>query len=84
MPAAWAARGRRTSVSRATCKLRSVAFPSISTGAYGYPMGQAAEIALGTAMDYLRAHPDIELVRFVLFGASAYRTYEDTLKRLTA
>ena len=64
--------------------LRSVAFPSISTGAYGYPMGEAAEIALGTAMDYLRAYPDIERVRFVLFGASAYQTYEDALKRLMA
>ncbi len=64
--------------------LRSVSFPSISTGAYGYPMDQAAEIALKTVMDYLREHPEIELVRFVLFGASAYRTYEDVLKRLMA
>jgi len=62
--------------------IRSVAFPSISTGAYGYPMEEAAEIALRTVMDYLRAHPEIELVRFVLFGERAYRTYEKTLARL--
>ncbi len=63
-------------------KLKSVAFPSISTGAYGYPLEEAAPIALKTAMDYLKAHPDIELVRFVLFGREAYQAYEKALKEL--
>jgi len=63
-------------------KLKSVAFPSISTGAYGYPMAEAAPIALKTAMDYLKAHPDVQLVRFVLFGRDAYQVYEKALKDL--
>jgi O-acetyl-ADP-ribose deacetylase (regulator of RNase III) len=73
----------RNSLKLASSKgLKSVAFPSISTGAYGYPMDQAAEIALRTVIDYLKNNTDIELVRFVLFGKEAYKTYEETLKRL--
>jgi O-acetyl-ADP-ribose deacetylase (regulator of RNase III) len=63
-------------------KLKSVAFPSISTGAYGYPLAEAAPIALKTVMDYLKTHPDIEMVRFVLFGQEAYQAYEKSLKEL--
>ena len=62
--------------------IKSVAFPSISTGAYGYPIELAAPIALRTAMDYLESHSDIALVRFVLFGSSAYKAYEKALKGL--
>jgi O-acetyl-ADP-ribose deacetylase (regulator of RNase III) len=64
-------------------KLKNVAFPSISTGAYGYPLEEAAPVALKTVMDYLKVHPDIELVRFVLFGREAYQAYEKALKDLT-
>ncbi len=63
-------------------KLKSVAFPSISTGAYGYPLEEAAPIALKTVADYLNSHSDIQLVRFVLFGQEAYRAYEKALKDL--
>ncbi|HYB21544.1 MAG TPA: O-acetyl-ADP-ribose deacetylase [Thermodesulfobacteriota bacterium] len=63
-------------------KLKSIAFPSISTGAYGYPLEEAAPIALKTAMDYLKSHPDIQLVRFVLFGQDACGAYEKALKDL--
>ncbi len=62
--------------------IKSVAFPSISTGAYGYPIELAAPIALQTVRDYLEAHPDIELVRFVLYGRSAYAAYKHALKEL--
>jgi O-acetyl-ADP-ribose deacetylase (regulator of RNase III) len=62
--------------------IKSVAFPSLSTGAYGYPLELAAPIALRTVMDYLQAHPKIELVRFVLFGSSAYAAYGKALKGL--
>jgi O-acetyl-ADP-ribose deacetylase (regulator of RNase III) len=62
--------------------IKSVAFPSISTGAYGYPMAEAARIGLQTVIDYLRTHPEIILVRFVLFGQAAYRTYEQVLEEL--
>jgi O-acetyl-ADP-ribose deacetylase (regulator of RNase III) len=63
-------------------RLKSVAFPSISTGAYGYPLEEAAPIALRTVMDYLKSHPDIQLVRFVLFGNEAYQAYEKALNDL--
>jgi O-acetyl-ADP-ribose deacetylase (regulator of RNase III) len=56
--------------------IKSLAFPSISTGAYGYPIEMAAPIALETVMLYLRSHSEIEIVRFVLFGSSAYEVYE--------
>jgi O-acetyl-ADP-ribose deacetylase (regulator of RNase III) len=60
-------------------KLQSIAFPSISTGAYGYPLDEAATIALQTVKDFLQSHGEIELVRFVLFGEEAYRAYEKAL-----
>lgn len=63
-------------------KLRSVAFPSISTGAYGYPLNEAATIALKTVIHYLKTHTDIRLVRFVLFDLKAYQTYEKVLQEL--
>jgi O-acetyl-ADP-ribose deacetylase (regulator of RNase III) len=73
----------RESLKLASAKgLRSLAFPSISTGAYGYPLAAAAEIALRTTLDYLARHPEITLVRFVLFGRPAYETYESVLKEL--
>jgi len=62
--------------------IKSVSFPSISTGAYGYPIELAAPIALQTAMDYLQDHPEIELVRFVLYGSSAYDAYGQASKAL--
>lgn len=65
-------------------KLRSVAFPSISTGAYGFPLNEAAVIALKTVITYLKTHTDIRMVRFVLFNQKAYRVYENTLKSFTA
>lgn len=63
--------------------IRSIAFPSISTGVYRYPLADAAEIALKTAIAYLKEHNDIELIRFVLFGHDALETYEKVLKTVT-
>lgn len=63
-------------------KISSIAFPSISTGVYGYPVDKASHIALKTVMDYLKDHPEIQLVRFVLFDSNTYRTYEEALKEL--
>ncbi len=60
--------------------INSISFPSISTGAYGYPMEDAARIAIKTVIDYLRGHTGISLVRFVLFGHEAYKTYERILE----
>jgi len=63
-------------------KLKSIAFPAISTGVYGYPVNEAAQIALETTIDYLKEHSDIELVRFVLFGRNTYNTFAGELKKL--
>jgi O-acetyl-ADP-ribose deacetylase (regulator of RNase III) len=64
-------------------KLKSVAFPAISTGVYGYPVDEAAHIALTTIIDYLKEHADIELVRFVLFGLKTYEIFAAELKKIT-
>ncbi len=63
-------------------KIASIAFPSISTGIYGYPVDEASRIALKTVRDYLKNHPEIKLVRFVLFDPTTYHAYEDALKQL--
>lgn len=63
-------------------KIPSLAFPSISTGAYGYPIEAAARIALTTVRDYLQGHPEIRLVRFVLYGKQAFEAYERVLKSM--
>lgn len=62
----------------------SVAFPAISTGVYGYPMDEAAKIAFRTIIDYLTEHPEIELVRYVLFDEPAFRTHAQALEEVLA
>ena len=62
--------------------IRSVAFPSISTGAYGYPLAEAAPVALRTVIRFLQDHPEIERVRFVLRGLKTFKVFEEALKRL--
>ena len=54
---------------------RSVAFPSISTGVYGYPVLQAAHVALKTIMDFLRSRPDMD-VCMVCHGADTLHAYQ--------
>lgn len=61
---------------------RSVAFPALSTGAYGYPMEQAAQVALQTVCEFLAQHRKPELVRFVLYDDRAYRHFADALEKL--
>jgi O-acetyl-ADP-ribose deacetylase (regulator of RNase III) len=62
---------------------RSIALPALSTGAYRYPMDQAAQVALQTAIDFLRQHERPEVVRFVLFDAGAYGAFAAALEELT-
>lgn len=61
---------------------RSVAFPSLSTGAYGYPLDQASRIALGTSADFLRQQGAPSLVRFVLFGDDALEAFRQALDEM--
>ncbi|MGB9629860.1 MAG: O-acetyl-ADP-ribose deacetylase [Thermodesulfobacteriota bacterium] len=63
-------------------KISSIAFPSISTGVYGYPVEEASRIALKTVRDYLKDHPEIKLVRFVLFDSKTFDHYQEALKEI--
>jgi O-acetyl-ADP-ribose deacetylase len=55
--------------------LKSVAFPSISTGAYGYPIENACKIAIATVLEQLEKFPDIQYVTFCLFSKRDLETY---------
>lgn len=59
--------------------LKSIAFPSISTGAYGYPIEEAARIALNTVAEFLREHGAPSHVRFVLFSERDLEVYKRAL-----
>ncbi|MGM0366922.1 MAG: macro domain-containing protein [Actinomycetota bacterium] len=61
----------------------SISFPSLSTGAFGYPVEKAAEVALKTVIDYLENNQDIKLVRFSLFSQKDFEVYKNTLEKLT-
>jgi O-acetyl-ADP-ribose deacetylase (regulator of RNase III) len=64
-------------------KLSSVAFPSISTGVYGYPVDQAAKVALRTVSDFLRDKTtSLQQVYFVLYDSNTYQTYAVELGEL--
>ena len=58
--------------------IESVDFPSISTGVYGYPLAQAAAVALRAIMDFLREHPLPRRVRMVCHSEEAARVYRQT------
>jgi len=59
---------------------RSVAFPAISTGVYGYPKDEAAKIAVAAISAFLTAHPQIEEVRLVCFSEDSAQAHERALK----
>jgi O-acetyl-ADP-ribose deacetylase (regulator of RNase III) len=63
--------------------LSSISFPSISTGAYGYPVAEAAKVALGTIMLFLQQSiTSIKEIVFVLFDPKTYKTYSSTLEEI--
>ncbi len=59
--------------------LKSVAFPAISCGVYGYPIEDAARIAVTTVSEFLATAKAVDLVRFVLFSEGDFRVYEQLL-----
>jgi O-acetyl-ADP-ribose deacetylase (regulator of RNase III) len=71
---------RRSLEVAAQNNLRTIAFPSISTGIFGFPIEQAAPIALRTAHEFLQGNPDFEFVRFVLWGEKDYNHFVKALK----
>lgn len=65
--------------------LRSISFPSISTGAYGYPLAEAAGVALQAVVDFLRQRDtSVEEVYFVLYDARTYDAYISKLAELAS
>ncbi len=62
--------------------LKSVSFPSLSTGAYGYPVRLAAAVALETVIDFLHQQESLEEVVFVLFDDATYQKYAQALEAL--
>jgi O-acetyl-ADP-ribose deacetylase (regulator of RNase III) len=60
--------------------LKSISFPAISTGIFGFPLDRCARIMLGTVRDYLRGETGLARVTFCLFGEESFRVFEDTLK----
>ena len=60
----------------------SLALPSISTGVYGYPVHEAAPVAIRTVASYLATHPEIHVVRFVLFDAITFAAYQQVLSQV--
>jgi len=62
--------------------VKSISFPSISTGIYGYPVKEAAEIAVSIIIDYLKEHAEIERVRLVLFSEEDFNTYRSAVKEI--
>ncbi|HZP02475.1 MAG TPA: O-acetyl-ADP-ribose deacetylase [Terriglobia bacterium] len=59
--------------------VKTIAFPAISTGAYGFPLEQAARIAVKEVASFLEQHPSIEKVVFVCFGKHAFDCYNKIL-----
>lgn len=60
----------------------SIAFPSISTGAYGYPVEKAAAIALGTVENFCKTNEHLAEIVFVLFDGHTFNAYREALKAI--
>ncbi|GAC1332715.1 MAG: O-acetyl-ADP-ribose deacetylase [Chloroflexota bacterium] len=64
--------------------LETIVFPSLGTGAYGYPIEEAAPIALRAVNRHLRGETTLERATFVLFSPPDFQRYREVLKSLTA
>jgi O-acetyl-ADP-ribose deacetylase len=82
IPLLLASAHRRSLEVAAENSLTTLAFPAISTGVYGYPLEEAATIALATTCDFLVQHDQTMLVRFVLFNEAALNAYASALEAL--
>jgi O-acetyl-ADP-ribose deacetylase (regulator of RNase III) len=64
-------------------EIESIAFPAISTGAFGYPVKKAAKVALTTIIDTIPELEKVKKIRFVLYGESDFEVHKETLEELT-
>ncbi len=61
--------------------LKSIAFPAISTGIFGFPLQRCAEIMLATTLDYLKGQTGLERVVFCLYGRESFDVFAEQLQR---
>jgi len=61
--------------------LKSISFPAISTGIFGFPIQRCAEIMLKTTTDYLKGQTGLQRVVFCLFGQESYKVFENQLNQ---
>ena len=64
--------------------LKSISFPAISTGIFGFPIQRCAEIMLKTTIDYLKGQTGLEKVVFCLFGRDSYEVFASRLEQETS
>jgi O-acetyl-ADP-ribose deacetylase (regulator of RNase III) len=64
--------------------LKSISFPAISTGIFGFPIDRCAEIMLKTTVEYLKGQTGLEKVVFCLFGRDSYEVFTNQLKKETS
>ena len=64
-------------------RLKSIAFPAISTGIFGYPLDRCAEIMLKETIHYLGGKTDLEKVAFCLFDQKALNTFKEKMKEIS-
>ncbi len=62
--------------------LKSVSFPSISTGVYSYPIPEASQVALGAVVDFLKKDTSLDEVVFVLFDSRTFEAYSQSLEKI--
>ncbi|MGQ9788515.1 MAG: O-acetyl-ADP-ribose deacetylase [Candidatus Hadarchaeaceae archaeon] len=62
--------------------ITSISFPAISTGAFGYPIENAAQVSLSAVRDYIRGGTGLKLIRFVLYSESDYHVYRRVLESM--
>ena len=73
---------RRSLALAVTNGIKTIAFPAISAGIYGFPLERATGIALRETLDFLATDTSLETVTFVCFSEDAYRCYQDALESL--
>ena len=64
------------------CNIKSIAFPALSAGVYGYPLDEAAPIALRTIIQHVQKPTSLQQVMVVLFGDEAFQVFERALKEI--
>jgi len=62
--------------------MKSIAFPAISTGIFGFPLDRAADIMLGAVKNYIEGETGLDRIVFCLFGQEAYDVFADTFQKL--